>query len=71
MGWLTKILKGSSHKGHYHGRYRDDGIWNEPNNSAVTAFVLTIMLQLTACFCSFFVWFISGKTNKSFMFLKF
>ncbi|KAF3438847.1 hypothetical protein FNV43_RR17122 [Rhamnella rubrinervis] len=36
MGWLTKILKGSSHKipeGQYHGRY-ENGIWSEPQNSA-------------------------------------
>ncbi|XP_071722445.1 protein DA1-related 1 [Rutidosis leptorrhynchoides] len=31
MGWLTKILKGSSHKGHYHGR--DDRYWDEPRRS--------------------------------------
>ncbi|KAI9165924.1 hypothetical protein LWI28_022914 [Acer negundo] len=31
MGWLTKILKGSSSfKGQYHGRYGDDRVWDEP-----------------------------------------
>ncbi|KAJ7944356.1 protein DA1-related 1-like [Quillaja saponaria] len=36
MGWLTKILKGSGHKisgGQYHGKYRDDRIWDEHRNS--------------------------------------
>ncbi|KAJ7952952.1 Protein DA1-related 1-like [Quillaja saponaria] len=36
MGWLTKILKGSSHKisgGQYHGRYGDDRIWDGHRNS--------------------------------------
>lgn len=40
MGWLTKILKGSSHKiseGQYHGKYGDDRIWDEPL-TAVDAF---------------------------------
>ncbi|XP_039003627.1 protein DA1-related 1-like [Hibiscus syriacus] len=30
MGWLTKILKGSSNKGGYHGRYEADRTWDEP-----------------------------------------
>ncbi|XWS45358.1 hypothetical protein CRYUN_Cryun15aG0130000 [Craigia yunnanensis] len=34
MGWLTKILKGSSNKGRYHGRYGDDRTWDEPRRSA-------------------------------------
>ncbi|KAL0377812.1 UNVERIFIED_CONTAM: protein DA1-related 1 [Sesamum radiatum] len=37
MGWLTKILKGSSHKiskGQYHGKYEDDTIWEGPPTSA-------------------------------------
>ncbi|KAL3833414.1 hypothetical protein ACJIZ3_008150 [Penstemon smallii] len=36
MGWLTKILKGSSHKiseGQYHGKYEHDTIFEEPSNS--------------------------------------
>lgn len=36
MGWLTKILKGSSHKiseGQYHGKYDDEGIWEGPPTS--------------------------------------
>lgn len=36
MGWLTKILKGSSHSnshGQYHGRFKDDDYWNEPRRS--------------------------------------
>ncbi|XVE82691.1 hypothetical protein DITRI_Ditri16bG0026300 [Diplodiscus trichospermus] len=33
MGWLTKILKGSSNKGRYHGRYGDDRTWDEPRRS--------------------------------------
>lgn len=43
MGWLTKILKGSSssHKiseGQYYGRY-EDGVWTEPHTSAVISFL--------------------------------
>ncbi|KAL8471959.1 hypothetical protein ACS0TY_029266 [Phlomoides rotata] len=37
MRWLTKILKGSSHrisKGQYHGKYEDDTIWEGPPASA-------------------------------------
>ncbi|XP_039000021.1 protein DA1-related 1-like isoform X1 [Hibiscus syriacus] len=34
MGWLTKILKGSSNKGRYHGRYDTDRTWDEPRRSA-------------------------------------
>ncbi|KAH6791307.1 LIM domain-containing protein [Perilla frutescens var. frutescens] len=37
MGWLTKILKGHSHrisKGQYHGKYEDDTIWEGPPISA-------------------------------------
>ncbi|XP_042019979.1 protein DA1-related 1-like [Salvia splendens] len=33
MSWLTKILKGPSHrisKGQYHGKYEDDTIWEGP-----------------------------------------
>ncbi|KAL7141259.1 hypothetical protein ABFS83_08G041600 [Erythranthe nasuta] len=36
MGWLTKILKGSSQrisKGQYHGKYEDDTIWEGPSSS--------------------------------------
>ncbi|XP_059456693.1 protein DA1-related 1-like [Corylus avellana] len=33
MGWLTKILKGSSHRGQYHGRYGEERIWDEARNS--------------------------------------
>ncbi|XWS33712.1 hypothetical protein CRYUN_Cryun22dG0106900 [Craigia yunnanensis] len=33
MGWLTKILKGSSNKGRYYGRYGDDRTWDEPRRS--------------------------------------
>lgn len=36
MGWLTKIFKGSSGKissGQYQGKYKDDGIWEEPRYS--------------------------------------
>nr|XP_029116324.1 protein DA1-related 1 isoform X2 [Elaeis guineensis] len=36
MGWLNKILKGSSHKnsgGQYHGKSKDDSLWNEPSSS--------------------------------------
>lgn len=28
MGWLTKILKGSSHRGQYHGKHTDESIWD-------------------------------------------
>lgn len=34
MGWLTKILKGSSHKiseGQYHGKYDDERVWDGPS----------------------------------------
>ncbi|XVF15688.1 hypothetical protein REPUB_Repub09cG0176800 [Reevesia pubescens] len=33
MGWLTKILKGSSNKGRYRDRYGDDRTWDEPRRS--------------------------------------
>ncbi|KAJ4715024.1 Protein DA1-related 1 [Melia azedarach] len=33
MGWLTKILKGSSNKGRYYGKYGDDRSWEEPRYS--------------------------------------
>ncbi|KAL9461506.1 hypothetical protein AB3S75_004496 [Citrus x aurantiifolia] len=33
MGWLTKILKGSSRR-HYHARYGDDRTWDERQYSA-------------------------------------
>ncbi|GFP80982.1 protein da1-related 1 [Phtheirospermum japonicum] len=36
MGWLTKILRGTSHrisKGQYHGKYEDDAIWEGPTTS--------------------------------------
>ncbi|GAV91517.1 LIM domain-containing protein/DUF3633 domain-containing protein [Cephalotus follicularis] len=33
MGWLTKILKGSGHKGQYHGKYGEDRISDEPHRS--------------------------------------
>ncbi|EEF29114.1 protein DA1-related 1 [Ricinus communis] len=34
MGWLTKIFKGSSYKGQYHGRFGEDRYWEEPHRSA-------------------------------------
>ncbi|XP_044470365.1 protein DA1-related 1-like [Mangifera indica] len=33
MGWLTKTLTVSGHKGQSHGTYGDDRIWNEPSYS--------------------------------------
>ncbi|KAG6663261.1 hypothetical protein I3843_02G009500 [Carya illinoinensis] len=33
MGWLTKILKGSSYKGHHHGKYQEERMWDEARNS--------------------------------------
>ncbi|KAI3665764.1 hypothetical protein L6452_44395 [Arctium lappa] len=40
MGWLTKILKGFSlsnkNSGKYHGRYEDEGIWENPPTTADT-----------------------------------
>ncbi|CAL1408861.1 unnamed protein product [Linum trigynum] len=33
MGWLTKILKGSSNKGNYHGHYGENRYWEEPRRS--------------------------------------
>lgn len=42
MGWLTKILKGSSHKGRYHGKYEHDRTWDEPRNSVVITFFTSI-----------------------------
>lgn len=35
MGWLTKILKGSSHKGQYLGKYGDERIWDEQHTTSV------------------------------------
>ena len=35
MGWLTKILKGSSYKGHSHRKYGHDRTWDEPRDSVV------------------------------------
>lgn len=35
MGWLTKILKGSSYKGQHHGKYREERNWDEARNSVV------------------------------------
>ncbi|PQQ01388.1 protein DA1-related 1-like isoform X3 [Prunus yedoensis var. nudiflora] len=33
MGWLTKILKGSSYKGHSHRKYGHDRTWDKPRDS--------------------------------------
>ncbi|GAA0151379.1 actin or actin-binding cytoskeletal protein [Lithospermum erythrorhizon] len=33
MGWITKIFKGSSHKGQYHGKYQETNIWEQPSTS--------------------------------------
>ncbi|XP_021689134.1 protein DA1-related 1 isoform X1 [Hevea brasiliensis] len=33
MGWLKKIFKGSSYKGHYHEKYGEDRHWDEPRRS--------------------------------------
>lgn len=35
MGWLTKILKGSSYKGHSHRKYGHDRTWDKPRDSVV------------------------------------
>lgn len=46
MGWLTKILKGSSHKfsdGQCNGRYREDRNLEGPRYSAVNEIVLFYM----------------------------
>ncbi|XWS29333.1 hypothetical protein CRYUN_Cryun24cG0020200 [Craigia yunnanensis] len=34
MDWLTKILKGSSNKERYYGRYGDDRTWDEPSEGS-------------------------------------
>ncbi|KAG9145045.1 hypothetical protein Leryth_018335 [Lithospermum erythrorhizon] len=31
MGWITKLFKGSSHKGQYHGKYQETTIWEQPS----------------------------------------
>ncbi|KAJ9170806.1 hypothetical protein P3X46_018882 [Hevea brasiliensis] len=33
MGWLTKILRVSSYKGQYLGKYAEDRYWDEPHHS--------------------------------------
>ncbi|WCJ30989.1 DA1 [Euphorbia peplus] len=33
MGWLTKIFKGSSHKGQYQTKYGEERYWEEPRRS--------------------------------------
>ncbi|KAG8642565.1 protein DA1-related 1 isoform X2 [Manihot esculenta] len=33
MGWLTKIFKGSSYKGQYHGKHGEDRYWDEHRRS--------------------------------------
>ncbi|KAM5576281.1 hypothetical protein ABKV19_007249 [Rosa sericea] len=47
MGWLTKILKGSSHKGHYHGKYGHERTWDEPRNSVEEDIDCAIALSLS------------------------
>lgn len=52
MRWLTKILKGSSHrisKGQYHGKYEDDTIWEGPPASAVIIIVFDCYLIPIIC----------------------
>ncbi|XP_004300585.1 PREDICTED: protein DA1-related 1-like isoform X2 [Fragaria vesca subsp. vesca] len=47
MGWLSKILKGSSHKGHYHGKYGHERTWDEPRNSVEEDIDCAIALSLS------------------------
>lgn len=59
MRWLTKILKGSSHrisKGQYHGKYEDDTIWEGPPASAVIIIIPIICISkrsLGVCYILF------------------
>ncbi|KAK9990498.1 hypothetical protein SO802_025483 [Lithocarpus litseifolius] len=34
MGWLTKVFKGSNHRGQYHGTHGDGGSWDGAHGSA-------------------------------------
>lgn len=46
MGWLTKILRGSSHKiseGQYHGKYHEERFWEGPSTSVVIRDSATVM----------------------------
>ncbi|KAK9948720.1 hypothetical protein M0R45_004285 [Rubus argutus] len=47
MGWLTKILKGSSHKGRYHGKYEHGRTWDEPRNSVEEDIDFAIAMSLS------------------------
>lgn len=58
MGWLTKILKGSSHKiseGQYLGKYDDERIWEGPSTIVViiqhAENVIRYALSLYKFFC--------------------
>ncbi|KAK4260027.1 hypothetical protein QN277_003202 [Acacia crassicarpa] len=33
MGWFTKLIKGSNHRGQYQGKYGNDSIWDDHRNS--------------------------------------
>ena len=35
MSWLTKLLRGSSRSGQYHGKHPEERIWDEARNSVV------------------------------------
>ncbi|XP_068333915.1 protein DA1-related 1-like [Pyrus communis] len=48
MGWLTKILKGSGHKGHSHKKkIREDRTWDEPRDSVEEDIDVAIALSLS------------------------
>ncbi|KAH0971312.1 hypothetical protein GBA52_023468 [Prunus armeniaca] len=47
MGWLTKILKGSSYKGHSHRKYGHDRSWDEPRDSVEEDVDIAIALSLS------------------------
>ncbi|XP_048445651.1 LOW QUALITY PROTEIN: protein DA1-related 1-like [Pyrus x bretschneideri] len=48
MGWLTKILKGSGHKGHSHKKkFREDRTWDEPRDSVEEDIDVAIALSLS------------------------
>lgn len=58
MGWLTKIIKGSSHKiskGQYQSTYGDERIWDGPSTMVFLNFLVSfdavIFVLLILCMC--------------------
>lgn len=48
MGWLTKIFKGSSYKGQYHGKHGEDRYWDEHRRSVVIVMQLLYKFLISA-----------------------